>query len=88
MERGEQMEDSVKRMREEGFLGSERRDPKRIPSVLDVLRQHWERHPDLRLGQIMANLSYQTQGRFDPYHLDDGVLFDALLAALKDDGGS
>lgn len=31
------------------------RDPKRIPRVLDALRQAWQRHPDWRLGQLVSN---------------------------------
>jgi uncharacterized protein YihD (DUF1040 family) len=31
------------------------RDPKRIPKVIAVLQQAWERNPDLRLGQLISN---------------------------------
>jgi hypothetical protein len=31
------------------------RDPRRIEQILDVIREIWEREPDLRLGQIVVN---------------------------------
>jgi hypothetical protein len=33
------------------------RDPARIPKVLAALQAYWDKHPDLRLGQIIVNLS-------------------------------
>ena len=29
------------------------RDPKRIPEMLEAIRDVWEAHPDLRLGQLI-----------------------------------
>lgn len=31
------------------------RPPERIPLILERLRLAWEKHPDLRLGQLVAN---------------------------------
>lgn len=33
------------------------RDPARIPVVLDLLAQLWEKYPDWRLGQLVVNVS-------------------------------
>lgn len=33
------------------------RDPNRIPRILNLLRAYWEENPDLRLGQIVVNLT-------------------------------
>ena len=33
------------------------RDPARIPKVLAALHAFWEKNPDLRLGQIISNLT-------------------------------
>ena len=32
------------------------RDPNRIPALLQELQQLWQKHPDLRLGQLVANI--------------------------------
>jgi len=32
------------------------RDPKRIPRIMDLLQTEWEKHPDLRFGQLIYNL--------------------------------
>jgi len=31
------------------------REPKRIPKILQRLQNVWQKHPDLRLGQIIIN---------------------------------
>jgi uncharacterized protein YihD (DUF1040 family) len=33
------------------------RDPNRIDEILTWLREEWEKNPDIRLGQLIANLS-------------------------------
>lgn len=57
------------------------RDPARIPKVLALLEQYWNRYPDLRLAQIVGNFSPFR----DSYHLEDDALIDALEAALDAD---
>ncbi len=32
------------------------RNPDRIDKVLDIIREIWEKNPDLRLGQLLLNL--------------------------------
>ena len=55
------------------------RDPDRIPLVLAALERYWTKHPDLRLGQIVSNVS----GKYDPFYLDDTDLLTALEKAEK-----
>jgi len=33
------------------------RDPERIPEILNKLKEIWEKYPDLRLGQLISNMS-------------------------------
>ena len=53
------------------------RDPDRIPLVLAALERYWTKHPDLRLGQIVSNVS----GKYDPFYLEDANLLTALEKA-------
>ena len=67
------------------------RDPNRIPEVLAALGEYWQKHPDLRLGQIVSNATYwgDDSGAFhlDPFYLEDDRLLAALKEALGGDGG-
>ena len=51
------------------------RDPKRISRILRDLRRAWEQSPDLRLGQLLCNVSLTK--RFDhefernPFYYED-----------------
>lgn len=55
------------------------RDPERIPRVLGKLALLWESEPDLRLGQIIVNLT----GRADPFNVEDDRVEAALDEALE-----
>lgn len=46
------------------------RDPNRIPVILEMIRVEWEKYPDLRLGQIISNVTYGMG--CDLFHLEDG----------------
>lgn len=37
------------------LFGGKGRNPKRIPAVLEQVKRAWEKYPDLRLGQLIAN---------------------------------
>lgn len=50
------------------------RPSERIDVLLAALRTYWLRNPDLRLGQIVGNLSPG-----DPYYVEDDELLDALM---------
>jgi hypothetical protein len=46
------------------------RDPQRIPRLIERLQTHWERYPDLRLGQLLMNLAHPN----DLFTIEDEVL--------------
>ena len=47
-----------------------KRDPKRISPTLDRLKRVWQRHPELRLGQLISN----TMNGKDIYYIEDELL--------------
>ena len=47
------------------------RDPNRIDPMLDLLRTYWKENPDLRLGQIIANISRMSGRGADPFYMED-----------------
>lgn len=55
------------------------RNPDRIPEMLKELEEFWKQVPDLRLGQIISNLSYESMNNNDPFYMED----DDLLELLK-----
>ena len=55
------------------------RNPDRIPEMLKELEKFWKQVPDLRLGQIISNLSYESMKNNDPFYMED----DNLLELLK-----
>lgn len=55
------------------------RDPERIPRVLGKLALLWEASPDLRLGQLLVNLT----GSPDPFYVEDDRLESAIDAELE-----
>lgn len=61
-----------------GFFKRPERDPARINGILDKLREVWERHPDLRLTQLVVNVAGATPPCPEIFYLDD----DALLRGL------
>jgi uncharacterized protein YihD (DUF1040 family) len=56
------------------------RDPKRIPAVLDALRQAWERNPDLRLGQLLVIAAHPREPCPELFHIEDEALIHGLAA--------
>lgn len=48
------------------------RNPARIPKVLAEVQRLWEKHPDLRLTQLLLNVG--------EYNTEDDVLLERLLA--------
>jgi uncharacterized protein YihD (DUF1040 family) len=56
------------------------RDPARIDGMIERLRAFWRRHPDLRLGQIVAN-----GAKFGPQDIPVHLIEDEpLLQAIED----
>ena len=56
------------------------RDPDRIEGTIQVLREVWEKNPDWRLGQVIANAVRQIDGRVDcdPFYVEDDAMKEAL----------
>lgn len=52
------------------------RDPKRIQEILEKVREVWEASPDMRLGQLLINVSGQESNL---WNLEDDVLLDDLV---------
>lgn len=79
-------EEALKKM-SDGMFSNEGRDPKRIPETLSKLKEYWERHPDLRLGQILANAGYDLNRKFDPFYVEDDHFVEWLDEQAKKQEG-
>jgi|TARA_R100000501_G_C2537251_1_gene57613 uncharacterized protein YihD (DUF1040 family) len=57
-----------------------KRQPSELAVILNVVQRYWEKHPDLRLAQIICNAQGQVFDESDPYlyYMDDDELVDAL----------
>ena len=53
------------------------RDPNRIDTMLDELKQLWMTDPDWRLGQLIANLS-RAAGIEDPFYIEDDHMLEII----------
>jgi hypothetical protein len=64
------------------------RDPKRIPRILEKLRQLWEQSPDLRLGQLVENCkSFSELPGAPTFYLEDDEMekgIDAFIGEHKE----
>ena len=56
------------------------RDPKRIKTILGLIRRIWEEYPDLRLGQLIVNTIPPGHDNVDLYYLEDEKLVEKLKA--------
>ncbi len=56
------------------------RGPKRIPKILKEIEDIWERHPDLRLGQLICNF---IEEGLQIYYIEDEELVEKLKASYK-----
>lgn len=56
------------------------RDPKRIDRILGKLRSVWHAFPDLRLGQLLANMSSDADG----FYTEDDEIESALDTAIRE----
>ena len=54
------------------------RDPTHIDGVVEKLREVWKRHPDIRLAQLVFNVSGATQPCPEIFYLEDDVLLRSL----------
>ena len=57
------------------------RDPARIPKVLAEVQKVWEKHPDLRLGQLVVVAA--SQAYMDAFYIEDENLVKGM-EMLKD----
>ena len=54
------------------------RDPNRIPEILAMLRQGWEKIPDWRLGQLVENLKRYI-GVDDLFYIEDDKMIEYII---------
>lgn len=54
------------------------RDPQRIPDVLHLIEKVWQKHPDLRLGQLLLNHIDPVSPCPELYYLEDDELLRRL----------
>lgn len=54
------------------------RDEERIDDVLLELEEYWKEHPQLRLAQIITNISIEKGIGPDPYNMEDDTLLNEL----------
>ena len=59
------------------------RDPNRITAILELMRQYWTERPDLRLGQMLSNFSFNINKNSNPFYLEDTALQLELETVLK-----
>lgn len=55
------------------------RDPQRTDRILNLVKEIWERCPDMRLGQLLSNFA---QFNTDPYYYEDDRTEQRLMEAL------
>lgn len=61
------------------------RDPKRIDKMINLLRDVWHANPDMRLGQLMLNLTRNSQLEDDInriWHAEDEEWVDLMQRYL------
>ncbi len=63
------------------------RNPDRIPQILLMLQWYWNKLPDMRLGQIISNISKYKINSDDPFFMEDDLMWDWLVAEYKKDTG-
>jgi uncharacterized protein YihD (DUF1040 family) len=63
------------------------RDPNRIPYILEMIKQYWEKHPELRLCQLLSNIAIgqKVWDQNDLYYLEDEKLIAAIVQQLSED---
>ena len=56
------------------------RDPKRIDEALKILGHYWKKHPDLRLGQLLCNVTEDgLEDSSKLYYVEDEYLMIAIM---------
>lgn len=66
--------------RVEGIFSGKQRNPNRIPALLEVVRRVWmQSDTDIRLGQLLVNLSSAHGAGNDLFYVEDDQLMEWLL---------
>jgi uncharacterized protein YihD (DUF1040 family) len=59
------------------------RDPKRIESILHLIKKVWKQHPDWRLCQLLSNVAVRFNwNNLDLFYLEDDMLQEGLNSYL------
>lgn len=58
------------------------RDPARIEKTISLLKAYWEENPDLRLGQILENISAISHKTC--FYMEDEVIINFLAKQLEE----
>lgn len=56
------------------------RDPNRIPTILNSIRNMWEAYPDQRLGQLILNFGPASDAAL--YYIEDEDLIDRMKSNI------
>ena len=61
------------------------RDPERIPRIMKLMQELWERHPDERAGQLMENYIFgcERQTKKCVFHIEDDQVERTLKAQIE-----
>jgi hypothetical protein len=65
------------------------RDPVRIQRILNKLAAAWQHSPDMRLGQLVSNVTYSIvtpHGKVDLFDAEDSIVESLLDGWLHDRG--
>ena len=53
------------------------RDPNRIDTIIEAVKEEWKKEPDWRLGQLIVNIS-RAAGFNDPFFMEDDRLMQVI----------
>lgn len=54
------------------------RNPDRIPYIMSLVAQGWQKVPDLRIGQIFENLK-RYSGKYDLFYMEDDEFIQLII---------
>ena len=60
------------------------RNPERIDVMLEELSLLWKMYPDLRLGQLIEIVKFQSGSKADTFNIEDDVLFKGIKSFKSD----
>jgi hypothetical protein len=63
------------------LLPPKMRDPERIERVVNLLKFLWIKYPDLRLGQLIIDITYDTG--VDLFYLEDDILEKKIKQVIR-----